>query len=142
MGRKKYYSSKGGSMELQRTDALTFCKCIDNKAIDFIITGISDFSQFIGDDYFMYLRNIITEFERITKDSGFICMVQSDRKMKGFIESKSYFIMYSMKEFKLKFHKIYIKNKIDKINLYQLNYCNILIFTKNGIQKNKNKKFM
>lgn len=111
---------------------------IADKSINLIFSGIPDLSQ-TGDKYNLDIyKNMVSasckEFSRIVKDDGFVLMMQTDRKLKGTIFPKQDLIKKAMDDGGLKLyqHKIYVKNSIDRKNLFQLNYANVLIFTRKG----------
>ena len=114
---------------------------IPNKSTDLIFTSIPDFQEilevdkdFTIDRYHNFFKGFIKEFARIIKNSGFIVMSQTDRKTKGCIFPKHIEICNGfLKEgFKIKDYKILVKDRIDKISLFRLNYSHIITFTKEG----------
>ena len=130
-------------------DCFNILPKMKGNSIDLIFSGIPDMSQVNGKPDIVAYGELIgkscSEFSRVVKDKGFVLMMQTDRKLNGTIYPKQDIIKVCMRMagMKLYQHKIYVKNKIDKKNLYQLNYANILIFTRNGkIKQSKVSKFL
>lgn len=125
-------------------DCFNVLPSIKDRSIDLVFSGIPDMTQIENkvdiEKYIDFIKKSVNEFCRIVTEHGFIIMMQTDRKLNGTIFPKQDYIKKFMADNDLKLyqHKIYVKNKIDKKNLYQLNYCNVLVFTRKGKIKQQN----
>lgn len=128
-------------------DAFKVCKDLDDGTVDLLFTSVPDMSNMQGEykkedeeSYNTFLDTFLTEATRLVHKKGFIILCQTDRKVKGRILSKhvKFINELTSRGFLLKDYKIMIKDKLNKVNLYRLNYSHVLIFTKNGtIPSNK-----
>jgi len=118
-------------------NAFDYLPKILNKSVDLFFTGIPDIDEMGNisiEEYQHFIEKALKETNRIVRDEGFAVFCQTDRKMNGTIFLKHYIILKVMLElgFIIKDYKILVKDSVDKINLYRLNYSHILIFSKNG----------
>lgn len=118
-------------------DVFDYFPLIDDKSVDLVLTSVPDLEEMGMDDeslYLDFLERAVDQISRIVKDTGFIVMCQTDRKLKGKILTKHLYFLNSFNKrgFETKDYKILIKDRIDKINLFRLNYSHILFFTKEG----------
>ena len=115
---------------------------IENKSIDLTFTSLPDISQTpFGKDIEKYqeLQNkACDEMARITSDTGFVVISQTDRKINGEILPNhiTYYNAMLRNGFKLKDYKIMVRNNpVDKKDMFYFNYQHCLVFTKKGVIK-------
>ena len=109
----------------------------DFSLADLVFTGVPDLEELGYKDpkqYEKFLDEVTAGISRIVKDDGFVVMCQTDRKCKGEILLKHTIILdgFIPFGFKVKDYKILVKDKIDKTNLFRLNYSHVLIMTRKG----------
>lgn len=111
-----------------------------NIAYDYIFCGPPEYDELGYDpnDEKAYKDFLISIFELCNPSTGIITMCLTDRKFDSRIISKSTMIntMMSELDYKLISHKILIKSM--GVNLYRLNYSNVLTFAK---KKSKPKQY-
>ena len=105
-------------------DCFNILPNIEESLVQLLFTSVPDIND-LGFDanqeqYIEFLNKALLQFCRITKDTGFIVLCQSDRKMKGKIFSKHSYIINKMEEldYVLKDYKIVVKNNIESNLLY------------------------
>ena len=119
-------------------DGIKEMKKIEASSCDLIFTSPPDLTETnLKSDLEKYKKfqlSFCVEFNRITKPEGFIVISQTDRKINGEILSHHnlYHNYFTQLGWKLKDHKIVVRNPVESKNLYRLNYQNCLIFTKQG----------
>jgi DNA modification methylase len=130
-------------------NAFDYFPKLKDKSVDLFFSGIPDINELDKiniEEYKNFIEKSLKEIARIIKDDGFVVLCQTDRKINGTILLKHLIIANEMLKlgFVVKDYKILIKDNIDKINLYRLNYSHILIFTKNGKIKaeKRNKEYL
>lgn len=108
-------------------------------SVSLLFTSVPDLSETHKeknsiDFYKKFLDAFIEHATRLVKKDGFIVLSQTDRKMKGKIIPKhnEFINLLNEKNWHLKDYKILVKDRVDKINLYRLNFSHVLIFTKQG----------
>ena len=79
------------------------------------------------------------QFGRITKDTGFVAMCQTDRKINAQVYSKHAFIIRTMGwlGFVLKDYKIMVVNSMDSKDQYKFPYQHLCVFTRKGTIQRK-----
>lgn len=118
-------------------DAFEYLPKIKDKSVDLVFTGIPDIHE-LGEigitEYQNFIEQAISEISRIVKDEGFVVFSQTDRKIDGTIFLKHHILLNKMLAlgFIVKDYKILVKDDIEKINLYRLNYSHVLILTRTG----------
>lgn len=124
-------------------NAFDYIKQFPEKSIDLMFTGVPDIAETDNTDiglYIEFLKKFISQIDCVVKDEGFLVFSQSDRKIGGEIYMKHVTLKETAEQhgFRLKDYKIMVKDRVDKINLYRLNYTHVLIMSKKGkISSNK-----
>ena len=119
-------------------DGIKEIQKIEKSSVDLVFTSPPDLSEArVKNDVKQYKKFqslFCDEFCRITKPDGFIVICQTDRKVGGQILSNhiTYHNQITQQGWKLKDHKIVIRNPVDSKDLYRFNYQNCLIFTQTG----------
>lgn len=118
-------------------DAFDYLPRISDKSVDLVFTGLPDLDEMGMKDeaeYHSFLEKALSEISRIVTDDGFIVMCQTDRKFNGKILPKHIAISNYLLEkgYIIKDYKILVKDRVDKVNLFRLNFSHVLIFTKTG----------
>ena len=138
-------------------DALVQMKLIPDKSVDLVFTSCPDLSQTdfgkqVG-DYKSFQREAVDEMSRIVKDTGFLIICQTDRKLDGKILANHiwYHRCATRNGLELKDIKAVIRNPvpkgratfqsvedaISKRDLYHIIYQNFLCFTRKGTFERK-----
>ena len=111
---------------------------IEESSVQLLFTSVPDIND-LGFDadqeqYIEFLNRALLQFCRIIKNTGFIVLCQSDRKMKGKIFSKHSYLINKMEQFDyiLKDYKIVVKNNIESKDQYIFPYLHLCIFTREG----------
>ena len=107
-----------------------------------VFTSPPDLYDIGTDDINVYqdfLRKGMDEFARIVKDTGFITLCQSDRKIDARVYAKHTFIITYMESlgYVLKDYKIIVKNSIDNMSQYIFPYQHMCVFSKLGTIERK-----
>jgi len=118
-------------------DAFEYLPKIENQSVDLVFIGMPDIEELGGisvDDYRVFIGRALVEIARIIKEKGFVIFCQTDRKIGGTIFLKHCVIAEIMLKlgFIIKDYKILVKDSVDKINLFRLNYSHVLIFSREG----------
>lgn len=107
-----------------------------NNSVDLIITSPPDMFEvgLYGKEYIDFISKIFKELDRVTIDSGFICIINTDRKYNSFVEPKHILFHDILRDlgWKIKDYKILVKNSTDLVDLYRLTYNHVIIYTKKG----------
>lgn len=121
-------------------DCFNILPKIKDNTTQLLFTGIPD-SNDLGmdknlDGYEKFVDQCLDHFTRITKDTGFIGLCQSDRKMNGSVHSKHTKLINKMLEkgYILKDYKIILKRLMpnDYKDQFIFPYFHFCIFTKKG----------
>lgn len=108
---------------------------LDN-SVDLTITSPPDMDEveLYGQDYLDFISKVFTECSRVTKDNGFMVVINTDRKLDSLIEPKHILFhdIMSKLNFKIKDYKIFAKDYVGKVDLYRLTYSHIVVYTKKG----------
>lgn len=125
-------------------DAFDIMPQIEESSADLIFTSIPDLDDLgmsIKDKskYETIVINIVNEFNRLIKDTGFVAMCQTDRKINASVYAKHVFIINIMETmgFILKDYKIIVVNQLESKNLYRFPYFHLCIFTRKGTIQRK-----
>ncbi|MBC8147141.1 MAG: site-specific DNA-methyltransferase [Bacteroidetes bacterium] len=126
-------------------DAFDYIKQFPEKSVDLMFTSVPDIAETDNTDiklYIEFLNKSIIQIDRVIKDEGFLVFSQTDRKIGGEIYMKHVTLKEIAEDFgfKLKDYKIMVKDRVDKINLYRLNYSHVLIMSKTGKIPTKKRK--
>ena len=124
-------------------DSLPKMKEMSDKSVDLIFTSLPDLSQtdFNNDvnKYQEWQTSVMSEFVRLIKDTGFIVISQTDRKVNGFITPNhiTYIngIIKSDPTIKIKDEKIVVRNEVGKKDMYHFTYQYLTTFTRKGTFK-------
>lgn len=116
---------------------------IEDNTAQLIFTGIPD-SNDLGmdknlDQYEKFVDDCLNHFTRITKDTGFVGLCQTDRKMNGSVHSKHTTLINKMldRKYVMKDYKIVLKRPMpnDYKDQFIFPYFHFCIFTKKGTIK-------
>jgi len=116
---------------------------IEDNTAQLIFTGIPD-SNDLGmdknlDQYEKFVDDCLNHFTRITKDTGFVGLCQTDRKMNGSVHSKHTMLINKMldRKYVMKDYKIVLKRPMpnDYKDQFIFPYFHFCIFTKKGTIK-------
>ena len=113
---------------------------IEDNTTQLVFTGIPDSNDLgLDEDLGMYSKFVdscLDHFTRITKDTGFIGLCQTDRKMSGAIHSKHTMLINRMldRDYIMKDYKIVLKRPMpnDYKDQFIFPYFHFCIFTKKG----------
>ena len=124
-------------------DCFNVLPTIEDNSVQLVFTGIPDsFDLGMDDDlagYEKFVDDSLSHFIRITKDTGFVGLCQTDRKINGEVSSKHSMLIYKMKQlgYIMKDYKIVLKRLMP--NPYKdqfiFPYFHFCIFTKKGTIK-------
>ena len=118
-------------------DCFNWLKKIEDKSVDLVFTSVPDLNEIDIESektYNDFLFKALDEILRVVKDDGFFVACQTDRKFNSKILPK-HIVMANrvlQRGYIIKDYKILIKDRVDKVNLYRLNFSHVLIFTKTG----------
>ena len=123
-------------------DCFNVLPTLPDKSVDLVFTSRPDLYDIGTDDINVYqdfLRKGMDEFARIVKDTGFITLCQSDRKIDARVYAKHTFIITYMESlgYVLKDYKIIVKNSIDNMSQYIFPYQHMCVFSKLGTIERK-----
>ena len=123
-------------------DCFNVLPTLPDKSVDLVFTSPPDLYDIGTDDINVYqdfLRKGMDEFARIVKDTGFITLCQSDRKIDARVYAKHTFIITYMESlgYVLKDYKIIVKNSIDNMSQYIFPYQHMCVFSKLGTIERK-----
>ena len=123
-------------------DCFNVLPTLENDSVDLVFTSPPDLYDIGTDDVNVYqdfLRKGMDQFARIVKDTGFITLCQSDRKIDGRVYAKHAFILMYMESlgYILKDYKIIVKNSIDSMSQFIFPYQHMCVFTKLGTIERK-----
>ena len=123
-------------------DCFNVLPTLEDKSVDLVFTSPPDLYDIGTDDINVYqdfLRKGMDEFARIVKDTGFITLCQSDRKIDARVYAKHTFIITYMESlgYVLKDYKIIVKNSIDNMSQYIFPYQHMCVFSKLGTIERK-----
>ena len=123
-------------------DCFNVLQTLEDKSVDLVFTSPPDLYDIGTDDINVYqdfLRKGMDEFARIVKDTGFITLCQSDRKIDARVYAKHTFIITYMESlgYVLKDYKIIVKNSIDNMSQYIFPYQHMCVFSKLGTIERK-----
>ena len=113
---------------------------IEDNSTQLVFTGIPD-SNDLGmdknlDEYEKFVDSCLDHFTRITKDTGFVGLCQTDRKMNGSVHSKHTMLINKMlgRDYIMKDYKIVLKRPMpnDYKDQFIFPYFHFCIFTKKG----------
>ena len=116
---------------------------IEDNTVQLVFTGIPD-SNDLGmdknlDQYEKFVDSCLDHFTRITKDTGFVGLCQTDRKMNGSVHSKHTMLINKMLDrgYVMKDYKIVLKRPMpnDYKDQFIFPYFHFCIFTKKGTIK-------
>jgi DNA modification methylase len=117
-------------------DSLSILKYMPDGCVDLVFTSLPDLSQQEKSLtlFSEWQRDICYEFMRVTKETGFIVISQTDRKVNGSVYSNHVNYIQTMSENKwmLKDEKIIVRNRVGNIDLYKFTYQYFSCFTKSG----------
>ena len=80
-------------------DSFDILSEIETRSVDLIFTSVPDLNDLNIKDistYETFISNAMDQFGRITKDTGFVAMCQTDRKINAQVYSKPAFIIRVM----------------------------------------------
>ena len=103
-------------------DSLEIMEEIETRSVDLIFTSVPDLNDLNIKDistYEIFISNAMDQFGRITKDTGFVAMCQTDRKINAQVYSNHAFIFrvmgwlgFVLKDYKImRFHFPIVTNK-------------------------------
>ena len=123
-------------------DCFNVLPTLEDKSVDLVFTSPPDLYDIGTDDINVYqdfLRKGMDEFARIVKDTGFITLCQSDRKIDARVYAKHTFIITYMESlgYVLKDYKIIVKNSIDNKSQFIFPYQHMCVFSKLGTIERK-----
>ena len=123
-------------------DCFNVLPTLPDKSVDLVFTSPPDLYDIGTDDVNVYqdfLRKGMDQFARIVKDTGFITLCQSDRKIDARVYAKHTFIITYMESlgYVLKDYKIIVKNSIDNMSQYIFPYQHMCVFSKLGTIERK-----
>ena len=123
-------------------DCFNVLPTLEDNSVDLIFTSPPDLYDIGTDDVNVYqdfLRKGMDQFARIVKDTGFITLCQSDRKIDARVYAKHAFILMYMESLGwiLKDYKIIVKNSIDSMSQFIFPYQHMCVFTKLGTIERK-----
>ena len=123
-------------------DCFNVLPTLEDKSVDLVFTSPPDLYDIGTDDINVYqdfLRKGMDEFARIVKDTGFITLCQSDRKIDARVYAKHAFIVAYMESlgYVLKDYKIIVKNSIDNKSQFIFPYQHMCVFSKLGTIERK-----
>ena len=123
-------------------DCFNVLPTLPDKSVDLVFTSPPDLYDIGTDDVNVYqdfLRKGMDQFARIVKDTGFITLCQSDRKIDARVYAKHAFIMAYMESlgYVLKDYKIIVKNSIDNKSQFIFPYQHMCVFSKLGTIERK-----
>jgi len=119
-------------------DCFNVLPTIEENSVQLLFTSVPDINDLGLDDnieqYDKFLNDSIEHFCRITKDTGFIVLCQSDRKMNGKVFSKHSYLINKMEalDYSLKDYKIVVKNSVESKDQYVFPYLHLCAFTRKG----------
>lgn len=125
-------------------DSFKYLPQFPDNSVDLVFTSCPDISQTeygAKKEIRKYKDEIqqkaCLEFDRITKDDGFVVICQTDRKINGVILSNHHWYMDCMmgQGWFLKDYKIVVRNEVGKKDMYHFTFQHCLIFTKTGTIK-------
>ena len=120
-------------------DGITELKKLEDSCVDLVFTSPPDISETNYKDnvekYKKFQESFCDEFCRITKPQGFILICQTDRKSGGEIISNhiTYHNQILRNEWKLKDHKIVVRNSVESKDLFRFNTLNDVINSLNKV---------
>lgn len=96
-----------------------------------------------NEQYLEFLKKSFEQIDRITKNDGFVMIINTDRRENGGIFPKHIHFYNFMNElgWKIKEYKILIKNDPNNIDLFRLTYSHIIFYTKTGKIPEKTSEF-
>ena len=119
-------------------DCFNVLPTIEDDIVQLLFTSVPDIND-LGldndiDKYDKFLNDSISHFCRITKDTGFIVLCQSDRKINGKVFSKHSYLINKMEGlgYSLKDYKIVVKNSVESKDQYIFPYLHLCVFTRKG----------
>ena len=123
-------------------DSFDIISEIETRSVDLIFTSVPDLNDLNIKDistYETFINRAMDQFGRIIKDTGFVAMCQTDRKIGGRVLSKHSFIINYMQQlgFVLKDYKIMVVNTMDSKDQYKFPYQHLCIFTRKGTIQRK-----
>ena len=123
-------------------DCFNVLPTLEDDSVDLVFTSPPDLYDIGTDDVNVYqdfLRKGMDQFARIVKDTGFITLCQSDRKIDARVYAKHAFILMYMESLGwiLKDYKIIVKNSIDSMSQFIFPYQHMCVFTKLGTIERK-----
>ena len=123
-------------------DCFNVLPTLPDKSVDLVFTSPPDLYDIGTDDVNVYqdfLRKGMDQFARIVKDTGFITLCQSDRKIDARVYAKHAFIMAYMESlgYVLNDYKIIFKNSIDNKSQFIFPYQHMCVFSKLGTIERK-----
>ena len=123
-------------------DCFNVLPTLEDNSVDLVFTSPPDLYDIGTDDVNVYqdfLRKGMDQFARIVKDTGFITLCQSDRKIDARVYAKHAFILMYMESLGwiLKDYKIIVKNSIDSMSQFIFPYQHMCVFTKLGTIERK-----
>jgi len=123
-------------------DCFNVLPTLEDNSVDLVFTSPPDLYDIGTDDVNVYqdfLRKGMDQFARIVKDTGFITLCQSDRKIDARVYAKHAFIMAYMESlgYVLKDYKIIVKNSIDNKSQFIFPYQHMCVFSKLGTIERK-----
>ena len=123
-------------------DCFNVLPTLPDKSVDLVFTSPPDLYDIGTDDVNVYqdfLRKGMDQFARIVKDTGFITLCQSDRKIDARVYAKHAFIVAYMESlgYVLKDYKIIVKNSIDNKSQFIFPYQHMCVFSKLGTIERK-----
>ena len=123
-------------------DCFNVLPTLPDKSVDLVFTSPPDLYDICTYDVNVYqdfLRKGMDQFARIVKDTGFITLCQSDRKIDARVYAKHAFIMAYMESlgYVLKDYKIIVKNSIDNKSQFIFPYQHMCVFSKLGTIERK-----
>lgn len=119
-------------------DCFDHLPAVADSSVQLLFTSVPDINDLGLDNepqrYIEFLDSALYEFDRITKDTGFVVLCQSDRKIQGRIFSKHAHLINRMQEigYVLKDYKIVLKTTITSKDQYSFPYLHLCVFTRNG----------
>ena len=123
-------------------DSFEIMEEIETRSVDLIFTSVPDLNDLNIRDistYETFINRAMDQFGRIIKDTGFVAMCQTDRKINAQVYSKHAFIIRVMGwlGFVLKDYKIMVVNSMDSKDQYKFPYQHLCVFTRKGTIQRK-----
>lgn len=122
-------------------DAIPMLQSMKPKSVDLIFTSMPDLSQTsfgkCKEAYQQWQDNVLCMFANIVKDTGFIIICQTDRKLNAEILTNHVTYINGLTKYglKVKDEKILVRNSVGQKSMYYMSYQYLTVFTRKGTFK-------